>query len=243
MNLTNLRNILIGLEDLILFAFIERGQYDFNTVVYQPYQFDFVLQPFSTNSLLDNYLQEIELLQSKYGRYKLTEETPFSKYLLSTLVKPQPFPKIEQVDGEIFSFNHMVKENYLVEILPLIVNHGNKDNNYAETVLKDVKCLQLLSQRVNWGKYVAEVKYYDPLLRDQYDKLIKNKDEVGIEKLLTNTTIEKQIYERVKNKVILYNKSETTLKKLVPENIASIFEKVIIPITKKVEVEYFKLKF
>ena len=57
--------------------------------------------------------------------------------------------------------------------------------------MQDVLCLQALSKRIHYGKFVAEAKFRaDP---EQYQQLIRDKDQDAIMRTLTNQDIENKV--------------------------------------------------
>ena len=79
---------------------------------------------------------------------------------------------------------------YLQELVPGITEPGD-DNNYGSAAMQDVLCLQALSKRIHYGKFVAEAKFRaDP---EQYQKLISNRDQDAIMQTLTSIDVEKKV--------------------------------------------------
>lgn len=79
---------------------------------------------------------------------------------------------------------------YLDELMPGITEEGD-DNNYGSAAMQDVLCLQALSKRIHYGKFVAEAKFRaDP---EKYEPLIKGKDHDAIMQLLTNVSVEQKV--------------------------------------------------
>ena len=79
---------------------------------------------------------------------------------------------------------------YLDELMPGITEDGD-DNNYGSAAMQDVLCLQALSKRIHYGKFVAEAKYRaDP---EQYQILIKEHNKDAIMQLLTNESVEQKV--------------------------------------------------
>lgn len=101
------------------------------------------------------------------------------------------------------------------------------------------------------GKFVAEAKFNDPKLHDQYVHLIKTKDRHEILQLLTNVSVEQKLLGRLKKKALLYGQEidDSNLdeygdgnvhvhSRISPSVVARIYEQFVIPLTKEVEVEY-----
>ena len=82
---------------------------------------------------------------------------------------------------------------YLQELMPGITEPGD-DNNYGSAAMQDVLCLQALSKRIHYGKFVAEAKYRAH--PEQYEQLIKNcsnTDHDAIMSTLTNEDVERKV--------------------------------------------------
>ena len=79
---------------------------------------------------------------------------------------------------------------YLGHLLAGITSPGD-DNNYGSAAMYDVLCLQALSQRVHYGKFVAEVKFREQ--RALYTRLILDQDARGIMDTLTDLAVEKKV--------------------------------------------------
>jgi len=101
-----------------------------------------------------------------------------------------------------------------------------------------VACLQALSKRIHYGKFVAESKYQEaPHI---YDGLIAAQDAEGIDREITHGAVEEKLFERVSAK------SESHSSLLLQENLADVFTDAvtgiyrtfIVPLTKVVEVDY-----
>jgi chorismate mutase len=103
------------------------------------------------------------------------------------------------------------------------------------------------------GKFVAEAKFNDPKLHDEYVELIKGKDRKGILELLTNVSVEQKLLRRLKKKALMYGQeiddsnldeygdgagSPQVNSRISPSLVARIYEQFVIPLTKEVEVEY-----
>lgn len=66
----------------------------------------------------------------------------------------------------------LIWKMYLEQLLPLLTQEGD-DGNYASTLACDLLCLQALSKRIHYGKFVAEVKFR--AAPDDYSFHIRNK--------------------------------------------------------------------
>ena len=93
---------------------------------------------------------------------------------------------------------------YCGAVLDAITEAGD-DNNYGSSVLNDVACLQALSKRVHFGKFVAEAKYREqPSL---FDAAIAAGDADAIMAALTYPQQEAAVAARVARKAAVFSAS------------------------------------
>ncbi|KAJ1672458.1 chorismate mutase aro7, partial [Spiromyces aspiralis] len=149
---------------------------------------------------------------------------------------------------------------YTKFLIPALCEPGD-DSNYGSTATRDIECLQALSRRIHYGKFVAESKFQDQKYNSKYIELIKAGDRNGILETLTNKQVEQKLLDRLRLKVTVYGQDlskkdvdlhggvcsndSATKPKAVPDNlrvdtslVVDLYEKYIIPLTKEVEVEY-----
>lgn len=60
--------------------------------------------------------------------------------------------------SKAINVNERIMDLYLQRLLPGITEPGD-DNNYGSSAMGDVLCLQALSKRIHYGKFVAEAKF------------------------------------------------------------------------------------
>ncbi|KAJ8325565.1 hypothetical protein BDV3_001192 [Batrachochytrium dendrobatidis] len=240
LNLDKIRRELIRLEDSIIFGLVERAQFASNNIIYTPNAFEF--QDFN-GSFLDYFLHNIECVHAKVRRYTSPEEYPFTSPLPNPVLSAIAYPKI--LKENTINYNDKIKQVYLDHIQPQICAKGN-DGNFGSSATRDVEILQLLSRRIHYGKFVAEAKYNDPKLHEEYLRLIKAGDRDGIMQLLTNKDVEIKLLKRVRSKVLTYGQEivedgspdmQHNLR-ISPDTVSNIYEQYIIPLTKEVEVDY-----
>jgi chorismate mutase len=247
------------LEDTITFHLIERVQFPLNRTVYTP---GAISIPNSNLSLLDWMLREQERLQSLVRRYQSPDEYPFfPDALLPPILKPLDYPKILHHNN--VNVNEKLKSSYIDHILPAACSQkgkgdkGETQENYGSTATCDVMCLQSLSRRIHFGKFVAEAKFKHET--DRFTKLIKAEDREAIGAAITNSAVEKQVLERLKLKAKTYGTDPSvgeegfgkidsdavvamykvwTCKLESSDTLANGIQDWVIPLTKEVEVEY-----
>ncbi|KAL1959118.1 hypothetical protein VTO42DRAFT_2905 [Malbranchea cinnamomea] len=242
LDLDNIRFQLIRLEDTIIFHLIERVQFPLNQRIYIP---GGVKIPGCDLSLMDYLLREQERLQSRVRRYQSPDEYPFFPDALETpILAPIQYPKILH-DNDV-NVNSIIKSRYINEILPHACkkfgreDRGEAQENYGSAATADVACLQALSRRIHFGKFVAESKFR--MQPEKFVKMIKEEDREGIEEAITDTAVEKAVLERLRLKAKTYGQDpsrpgEGPLKINV-EAVVAMYKHSVIPMTKMVEVEY-----
>ncbi|GFQ07471.1 chorismate mutase 2 [Phtheirospermum japonicum] len=237
LNLESLRKSLVRQEDTIVFSLIERSKYPMNSAMY-----DDNLGPADT--LFDFFIKESEALQAKAGRYASPEENAFSpENLPSPLLPPLNHTPVLHPPGASININEKILNLYVKTLLPLIAAEGD-DKNYAPTASSDLICLQALSRRIHFGKFVAEVKFRDA--PQDYTPAIRAKDREALMNLLTFESVEEMIKKRVEKKAMIFgqdidlkeNDINKTSYKVDPSIVSRLYGEWVIPLTKFVQVEY-----
>jgi chorismate mutase len=234
LHINSVRNVLIRLEETIIFALIERGQFMQNRVIYDPGRFGSVLEG---ESLVGFMLLETERSHAKVRRYSGPEEHPFFDNL------PQPIlPPLHISDNPIrensININRTIRRIYENDIVNHICAEGD-DNEYGSSAVCDVSCLQSISKRIHYGKFVAESKFRkagDTLLN-----AIKNCDKEAIMSSITDDSVEAAVLKRVSAKAHTYTQElagTSAAFTVDPETVVDIYRKWIIPLNKQVQVEY-----
>lgn len=230
------------MEDTITFHLIERVQFPFNGTIYQPSALNI---PNSNLSFLDWTLCEREKLDSRIRRFESPDEYPFfPETLQKPILQPLHYPKILHKNN--VNVNQKIKESYIQHFLPsACADFGRKDRgeteeNYGSSATADIACLQALSRRIHFGKFVAESKFQTE--KEKYTRLIKAEDREGIGAAITNEAVEKMVLERLRLKARTYGTDPSTgaegQGKINVEAVVSMYKDFVIPLTKEVEVEY-----
>ncbi len=142
--------------------------------------------------------------------------------------------------------NQKIKESYVEHFLPAACadfgrkDRGETEENYGSSATADIACLQALSRRIHFGKFVAESKYQTE--KERFIKLIKAEDREAIGAAITNEAVEKKVLERLRVKAKTYGTDPTIGAdgpvKINVEAVVKMYEDFVIPLTKEVEVEY-----
>ncbi len=200
----------------------------------------------SGQSFLSYFLLETEKLHSKVRRYTSPDEYPF--FPLDQLPLPilpaLTYPSTIKEPSTRINHNPRILYFYLSTVLPSIVQgaYEDDDENYGSATTCDVQCLQLLSKRIHYGKFVAESKFR--METQVFTQAIKSKDIDKLTQLITKPVVELQLLERVRLKAATYgrdpqpNTSNTkTSFKISPDVIARLYE-LIMAMNKDVQIEY-----
>ncbi len=238
LQIAHVRHVLIRLEETIIFALIERAQFLHNAAVYEPGRFGDVL---GGESLCGFLLRECECSHAKVRRYTSPDEHPFFTGLPAPILPPLGFTDSPLIPNAI-NINARIRRLYEETVIPLICVAGD-DGQYGSAAVGDVACLQALSKRIHYGKFVAESKFRQPtdFLRDA----LQQRDVEQILEAITDDEVERQVIERVGTKAGAYttelNRGSTS--PTVPADvIAGIYRNWIIPLNKAVQVEYLLLR-
>ncbi|KAJ3375387.1 chorismate mutase aro7 [Allomyces arbusculus] len=260
LSLDKLRNVLVRLEDTIIFALIERAQFKQNEIIYVQGAFPFDNEPDFNGSFLDYFLLETERIHDNLPAPVLPA-LDFASHLIPNKI----------------NVNHHVKSMYLLNILPSLCVPGD-DSNHGSSATRDVECLQALSKRIHYGKFIAEAKFQaDP---EKYTPLIKARDTTALMALLTNELVEERLLRRLRRKAEIYGQeyadesdadepapvpstgtagaatngttpsrkrrrastSDGTKRRIDLDMVVRLYKDFVIPLTKKVEVDYLLLR-
>jgi chorismate mutase len=152
MNLLKLRSKLDRLNRQIVGRLADRSRLAHNAVIYRPGGIDVSGQ----GSFLDYSLRGLEQYHASLGRYSYPDQAP-----LHGDVPPQsPVARevrVERLPTVTFPVALQVQDYYL-GLLPFISREGDDPQSYGEAVYIDADIILLMHERINVGRYVAEVK-------------------------------------------------------------------------------------
>lgn len=228
------RNVLVRLEETILFALIERTQFLRNAVIYIPEKFGTELEG---ESLVGFMLLECERSHAKVRRYTSPDEHPFFTDLPSPLLPPLHQDHTPIVPNDI-NINATIRKIYEQNIIPQICRDGD-DDQYGSSAVCDVACLQALSKRIHYGKFIAESKFRES--RDRLATIIDAGDKKALMHAITDTEVETAVLHRVGTKARAYTRELIEIAicpTIATASIIDIYRHWIIPLNKQVQVEY-----
>ncbi|KAL6556568.1 chorismate mutase [Orobanche gracilis] len=234
-NLDSLRESLARQEDSVIFCLIERSKYPMNSQLYEKKK----AKP--SDSLFESFVKESESVQAKAGRYRFEEENSFYPNSPPPTQPPLNCTPVLHGPRALFNINANISTMYVKTLLPLIAAKGD-DGNYAPTAVSDLLCLQVLSRRIHYGKFVAEAKFISA--PQNYTRAIKAEDKDALTRFLTVRSLEDVIKKRVERKATIFGQDVDnqegikTKYKVKPSVVSSLYNDWVIPLTKSVEVEY-----
>jgi len=223
------------LEETIIFALIERAQFNLNRIIYTPGAFG---DETEGESLCGYMLRETEKLHAQMRRYTSPDENPFFDDLPEPILPPLHFWENPLTPNKV-NLNAKLRRAYEEAIVPYICDDGD-DKQYGSSAVCDVACLQSLSKRVHYGKFVAESKYRgNP---DRYRTAVAEQDRDAILDLITDEEVEDGVIDRVGLKARTYAREVLPESdghtRIEPETITAIYRQWVIPLNKQVQVEY-----
>uniref|UniRef100_A0ACD5VUL3 Uncharacterized protein n=1 Tax=Avena sativa TaxID=4498 RepID=A0ACD5VUL3_AVESA len=242
LTLDSIRTSLIRLEDSIIFGLLERAQFCYNAESYDSNYFH--VDGFG-GSLAEFMVKETEKLHAKVGRYKSPDEHPFfPEDLPEPVLPPMQYPTVLHPIADSININKEIWKMYFDEVLPRLVKEGS-DGNSGSSALCDTNCLQALSKRIHYGKFVAEAKFQES--PEAYMPAILAQDGDLLMQLLTYATVERAIEHRVETKAKIFGqevnigaeaKGLPPVYKIRPSLVAELYSNRIMPLTKDVQVAY-----
>ncbi|KAG9017592.1 chorismate mutase aro7 [Tulasnella sp. 427] len=207
LSLDRIRNVLIRLEDTIIFGIIERAQFALNPRIYQRGAFKELTDMGFTGSWLEWFLQEIETFHG----------------LPPPLLPALNFPKIlyQHPNCVDINVNASILSFYARTVVPRITHRATlelaarnrakgiigddeyeDDGNYGSATTIDVELLQAISKRVHYGKFVSESKFQsDPAA---FVPHILRKDRNSLGDLITKPAVERAVLNRLGKKASHY---------------------------------------
>lgn len=204
--------------------------------------------PDSDLCFMDWYLREQEQLQSRIRRYESPDEYPFFPDALDRpILRPLDYPRILHPNDVVV--NDKIRDFYIHRFLPAVcpdfgrADRGVSQENYGSSATCDIACLQALSRRIHFGKFVAESKFQSE--RERYTRLIEAGDRDAIGDAIVNKAVELKVLERLKLKAQTYGTDPSIgasagadQGKINVDAVVSMYKDFVIPLTKEVEVEY-----
>lgn len=198
------------LEDTIIFYLIERVQFPHSPPVYDPGALPI---PGFSGSFLDWMLLQQERVHAQVCRYQAPDEYPFFPgQLPQPVLAPLQYPAV--LHPNTVNINPKIKDAYVNHIVPAAcvggktsADRGLAHENYGSAAVMDVACLQALSRRIHFGKFVAEAKFREN--PDEFSRMIRARDIEGLGNAITKPAVEQQVLKRLELKARTYGTDPT----------------------------------
>lgn len=220
--LSEIRIRLDQMTERIISRLKDRSRFPRNSTVYLPGGVP--LRGRKGISFLEFALEGLEAYHSSLGRYEYPDQYP----LFSAEMPGSPASRTVNI-AALPRLLINIKEDLLAfhsETVERICQEGDDPGTYGETVYLDADLLQLLNERINIGRYVAEAKMAaDPSLSASL------KDGKQLAARLTDAAREEILIGRVR---------EISRRYELPEEAAESVFRWIIQETLKVEVAYLQ---
>lgn len=144
-------------------------------------------------------------MHAQVRRYQAPDEYAFFPGdLPEPFLTPLTYPVL--LHPNTVNLNQKLKHSYIHHILPAACgpspDGGETRENYGSTAVSDVACLQALSRRIHFGKFVAEAKFREDPQR--FTAMIKARDVDALGKAITNEAVEIQVLKRLELKARTY---------------------------------------
>lgn len=221
MRLKELRIKLDQMTERIISRLKDRSRYKLNKKVYQKDALS--IKDKSGVSFFEFSLEGLEKYHASLGRYSFPDQY--------SLFVSKPQSHIEREIPSILGIKK-IKINIGKEVIQYYLNslkkfcpQGDDPSTYGETVYCDADIVELLNERINIGRYVAQSKARNnPSVLD-----VKNENQ--LKKMLRDSERENDVIAEARKTAQRYN---------FPQDIAEEYFSWIIQKTLEVEVEYLK---
>lgn len=236
--LENIRDVLNRLEETIIFGLIERGQFKRNEATYKPGAPGDVL---GGESIVGYLLHETEKVHARMRRYTSPDEHPFYSDLPAPVLPELRFDE-SPLRPNSLNVNANIRGIYEKQVVPLFCEMGD-DGQYGSSAVEDVHLLQSFSKRIHYGKFVAESKYRaNPEL---FQPMIEARAEDDLMAAITDAEVERIVLERVARKTETHASefgARRPAQRVTPAVVVQIYARWIIPLNKRVQVQYLLVR-
>jgi chorismate mutase len=154
-DLGGLRVRLDQMTERIVSRLKDRSRFALNQAVYVPGAVEIADR--TGISFLDFSLEGLETYHASLGRFDQPDQYPVFGINLPVSPVRRGASTKPGVDRRTISIRENLLAFYL-SVLPKLCPPGDDPDNYGETVYLDADLLQLLHERINIGRYVAEAK-------------------------------------------------------------------------------------
>ncbi|RRT35869.1 hypothetical protein B296_00055975 [Ensete ventricosum] len=206
-----------------MFNLLERAQYCYNADNTY-HQNVFCMDGFHRPHWLNLWLEKPKNYMHRFVGTRAPDEYPFLPDDLPEPMLPSTeYPKVLHPVANSININKKIWEMYFCNLLPRLVKEGS-DRHCGSSAVRDTICLQALSKRIHYGKFVAEAKFLESL--DVYEHAIRAQGSDQLMRLLTyDESVETLIKQRVKAKAKIFVQEVTIGEKAVGPSVFKIKRK------------------
>lgn len=150
-------------------------------------------------------LLQQERVHAQVRRYEAPDEYPFfPNQLPAPFLEPLSYPRLLHPNS--VNINEEIKKAYTLHILPTVcashTDRGAGQEHYGSAAVTDVSCLQALSRRIHFGKFVAEAKFRER--PEEFAAWIRERNVKALEDAITKPAVELQVLKRLELKARTY---------------------------------------
>lgn len=186
--LGELRVKLDQMTERIVSRFKDRSRFPLNESIYRPDTVPIIGR--SGISLLEFAIEGLEIFHSTLGRYNYPDQYPvlgldLPQSRVERIISHPTLPRLKIDIGEGLL-------QFYQDLLSKHCDHQDDPNTYGQTAYIDADLLELIHERVNIGRYVAEIKgFQDPTIYQltadvDHDLLLSKLKDQTREEVLVN---------------------------------------------------------
>jgi len=221
----------------------DRSRYKLNAKVYQKNALP--IKNRKNISFFEFALEGLENYHASLGRYKFPDQHPIFHPCLTTAVKREiPYSLVVKVKIDFGKEIIKFYLNSLKEFCP----PGNDSSTYGKTVYCDADIIELLNERINLGRFVAQSKlktrFFLEKIKPPHQKFWCGKGQTPTPMHWCGGKNRKQLEKKLRNlkreREVIKKAKEIARKYAFPPKIAEEYFKWIVKETIKIEIEYLK---
>lgn len=151
-----LRNRITKLTSRIIFKLEDRSGFPLNPPIYQPGAIP--ISDDSNSSFLEYAIKGLEEYHGVLGRWEFPDEHPLIISAKPTLVTRNTTGGLPTLPSIDINVKNRLLPFYIDTVLPQLCEDRDAPDTYGETAYLDADVLELLNERINLGRYVAQSK-------------------------------------------------------------------------------------
>ena len=154
-----LRSRITKLTSRILFKLEDRSGFPLNPPIYQPGAIP--IPDGSSPSFLEYSIRGLEEYHGVLGRWQFPDEHPLIISAKPTIITRNTVCGLPTLPNVDINVKDALMPFYTDTVLPQLCEDKDEPDTYGETAYLDADVLELLNERINLGRYVAQSKVND----------------------------------------------------------------------------------